>query len=181
MSFIRPELAAGLRLWRESILWAATLALGLWLVWRGYARLAPLGFTLGLLLTATGTGLLRGALRRARLARAEPGIGVVTVDEARIGYFGPLGGGFADLPALTAVEIIQAPAPAWRLTSEDGSRLVIPMGAAGADRLADALSALPGIDLDRALATGGHPRATLWRRTATKRHAPACLLPGADQ
>ena len=38
MSFVRPELAARLRRWREPMVWAALLGVGLWLVWRGYAR-----------------------------------------------------------------------------------------------------------------------------------------------
>ena len=36
MSFVRPELAARFRLWREPIAWGALLAVGGWLAWHGY-------------------------------------------------------------------------------------------------------------------------------------------------
>ena len=44
MSFLRPELAARLRRWREPLVWGALLAFGVWLAWRGYGALAPLPF-----------------------------------------------------------------------------------------------------------------------------------------
>ena len=58
---------------------------------------------------------------------------------------------------------------AWLLTSEDGSRLAIPLGAAGAERIPDALAALPGIDLGAgvaAVARSGRPPTPVWTRPA---------------
>jgi hypothetical protein len=173
MSFLRPELAERLRAWREPITWGLLLAAGLWLVWQGYARLQPLQFVVGLILAATGIGLLRPALRRVRLRAEALGEGVVVVDEWRIAYFGPRGGGFVDLPSIVRVEIVTRPhvppgsAHAWVLTAEDGSHLVVPLGAEGADRLFDALSPLPGIDFDagaNAVAARRPGRATVWRK-----------------
>jgi hypothetical protein len=173
MSFLRPELAERLRRWREPIAWAALLAAGLWLIWQGYSRLAPLPFGVGLIFAATGIGLLRPAMRRVRLHAAAPGEGVVVIDEWRIAYFGPRGGGFVDLPSIARVEIVTRPyvppdsAHAWVLTADDGTRLTVPLGAEGADRLLDALSPLPGIDFDAgaaAVATGQPGRATVWRK-----------------
>ena len=109
MSFVRPELAARFRTWREPIAWGALVAVGLWLAWYGYRRLDLLLFVLGLVLVATGLGLLRGALRRLRLHADQPGEGVVVIDEARIAYLGPRGGGFVDLPAIARVEIVTRP------------------------------------------------------------------------
>ena len=54
------------------------------------------------------------------------------------------------------------------LIAEDGSRLVIPLGAAGADRLPDALSPLPGLHLAAGAAAlaGNRPGTTLiWERS----------------
>ena len=175
MSFVRPELAARLRVWREPILWGALSLAGVWLVWRGYAGLEPLSFTLGLILLGAGLGLLRDAARRVQLRQTSPAEGVVLIDEARIGYFGPRDGGFIDLPAITAVEIVTRPhvppdsAHAWVLTADDGARLVIPIGAEGAERLFDALSPLPGIDFDAGVAAvvgPGARRATVWRKAS---------------
>lgn len=172
MSFVRPELAAGFRLWREALIWAALLALGLWLIWQGYRDLAIVTFVVGIAATATGASLLRAAIRRVRL-RGELGEGVVVVDEARIAYLGPRSGGVVDVPAIVRVEIVTRPhvppdsAHAWVLTAEDGTRLVVPLGARGADALFDALSPLPGIDFDAgaaAVAAPGPGRATVWDR-----------------
>ena len=173
MSFIRPELLARLHHWREPIGWAALLATGVFLVWRGYARLEPLLFVLGLLLAAAGAGLLRAALRRLRLSSDTLSEGVVVIEEARIAYLGPRDGGFVDLPAVTRVEIVSRPhlppsSPhAWVITAEDGTRLTIPLGAEGADALFDALSPLPGIDFDAGIAavSARRPgRAIVWRK-----------------
>jgi hypothetical protein len=150
VSFVRPELAEAFARRREAILWAAALVLGLWLIWRGYVRVDALVLVAGMILAATGFALLVGAIARLRLAAGGPGPGVVLIDEGRIGLLGPTGGGFADLSTLAAVEVSGRPGTqdrAWVLHAEDGSTLVIPFGAAGADRLPDALSALPGLDL----------------------------------
>jgi hypothetical protein len=172
MSFVRPEVADRFRRWREAGAWAALLAVGAWLVWQGYRDLAIISFVLGLGAAATGASLLVAALRRMRF-RSAPGEGVVVVDEARIAYLGPRGGGVVDLPALTRVEIVTRPhvptgsGHAWVLSAEDGTRLVIPIGAAGADALFDALSPLPGINFDAgaaAIATPAAGRALVWTR-----------------
>lgn len=167
MSFVRPELSAKLGPWREASIWAGALALGLLLVWRGLAREEALVLVGGLALAWIGFALLRGALGRMRLA-APPGPGVAVVDEGRIGIWGPQGGGFVDLPALVAVEVSGAPGAAdraWVLRSEDGSVLVIPFGAAGAERLPDRLAALPGIDFG---AAGRGAEGAVWRRDAPR-------------
>jgi hypothetical protein len=173
VSFIRAEIAETLRDWREPITWGALLALGLYLVFLGYANLAPLSFVGGLIASATGFGLLRDALRRRRLRADAPAEGVVVIDEARIGYFGPRGGGFVDLPSVSSVEMVTRPhvptgsGHAWLIRSEDGSELVIPIGALGAEALVSTLGALPGIDFDLGAATVAGPgarRAMLWRK-----------------
>lgn len=167
MSFVRPELLARVRPWRESFVWAVTLALGLSLVWRGLSRGEPLVLVAGSALAATGFALLRASLARM-LLEAPTGPGVAVVDEGRIEVWGPQGGGFVDLPALVAVEVTGVPGTAdraWVLRSEDGNVLVIPFGAAGAERLPDGLAALPGIDFD---AAGRGGAGTVWRRDAPR-------------
>lgn len=169
MSLIRPELAARLRRWREPLVWAALLLLGLWLVWRGYRSLAALPFAAGLLAAVAGAGLLRPALKRLRLA-SDPAEGVVSVVEARVGYFGPYGGGFIDLPALTAVDVRAGPPRAWVLRTDEAI-LTIPFGARDAGALFDALSALPGIDFDAAVEDEGPRTRRIWSREPPRRGA----------
>jgi hypothetical protein len=163
MTIVRQEVAAGFRRWLEPAIWTGTLGFGLALLWRGYDRLEIVVFVAGMLLTAIGYALLRGAIVRLRLRPTAPAPGVVAIDEGRIGHFGPEGGGFVDLPDLVSVSIVGAPgAPerAWHLLAEDGAALWIPFGAVGAEGLIDALSSLPGIDFSAADERG----ATIWTR-----------------
>lgn len=155
MSFLRPEVARRLQRWREPIAWGIMLAAGLLLIWRGYATLAPGPFLLGVLMAGAGATLMRSAIRRIRLTSTVQGEGVVLIDEGRIGFLGPYGGGYVDLAALARVELTPA---AWILAADDGTRLSIPRGATGAERLPDALTPLPGLDLDSA---GDAPGAVL--------------------
>ncbi|MEM6905768.1 MAG: hypothetical protein AAF568_07725, partial [Pseudomonadota bacterium] len=75
------------------------------------------------------------------------GPGLVTVEEGKIGYFGPEGGGFASLSALARVELWRGGGQAvWRFIGLEGGILEIPTEAAGAERLIDVLSGLPGLD-----------------------------------
>lgn len=170
MSFIRPELAAAFARWREPIVWGGVIVLGVAAVWRGLALGGPLLVVAGLLIAGLGLGLFIGALRRRAFRAETAGPGVVAIDEGRIGYLGPKDGGYVDLPTLVEVAITGGPGArdrAWLLRAEDGTRLVIPFGALGAERLPDALAALPGFDLGPGAAAPGlaHPgRVALWRR-----------------
>ena len=169
MSVLRPERAAALAKRREVLVWAAALGLGAALALRGLVLGAPLVLVAGLALGLVGAALLRGALLRARLADEGPGPGLVTIDEGRIAFFGPTGGGFVDLGTLVAVDVVAGPGGrAWALAAADGTRLVVPFGAVGAAGLPDALAALPGLDL---AAAGPGP---VWRRDAAD---PALALP----
>jgi hypothetical protein len=173
MSFLRPELAAALVRWREVLVWLGMLVFGLVLAWRGYAGGGALLIVLGALASGVALGLLKGALGRQAVRAVAPGPGVVAIDEGRIGYLGPLDGGYVDLPTLVEVALVArdgGAGRAWVLRSEDGTRLEIPLGAEGAERLPDSLAALPGFDLSRgvaALARPGGRRLTVWSRSAT--------------
>lgn len=179
MSFVRPELLDRLRPWREAILWAAVTAAGLWLLLRSLAPVAPIGATFGAAIALGGGALLRAALRRVALGAERAAAGIVEVDEGRIAYFAALGGGFADVPTLARVDIVEMghSGHAWLLTSEDGSRLAIPLGARGAERILDALAALPGIDFGVGVAAMSRPGplpTRVWTRpAATGAEAPA--------
>lgn len=158
---------------REAIVWTALTALGLYLLARSLAPFAPVLLGFGLMVTFTGLALLVSVLQRMAFRVETPGEGLVEIDEGRISYFGPRTGGSVGLTALVRVEIASRPhVPpdsgfAWILTADDGSRLVIPLGASGADRLPDALSPLPGLHLAAGVhaLTGNRPGTTLiWER-----------------
>lgn len=162
--FIRPELAARLRPWRETGAAVLTFAAGGWLFSLGGLLLQPLG--LGVMLVAALWGL--GAWRRRRFAAEIAAPGLVEVEEGAIRYYAAraLGGEIA-LRDLDQIRLLRLGGQAhWRLRSRTGEALLVPVQAAGAAGLADAFAALPGFDLGRAAAAlaSGHPFQTVWER-----------------
>ncbi|MEM7508014.1 MAG: hypothetical protein AAF415_14855 [Pseudomonadota bacterium] len=99
--------------------------------------------------------LLRGLIAWRRGAEGAGGPGVVTVEEGRIGYFGPHGGGFVRIDELARIEVlIRAPrgedaTHQWHFFDVSGGMLLIPNAAEGAQLLPDALGALPGLSYQR--------------------------------
>lgn len=154
-----------LRRWREVIAAGAVAAAGLWLLSLGGYVLVPAGAAL----TALAAGWAMIALRRIRFLRGVGAPGLVEVDEGQVGYFGPTFGGFVALADLAELRLAEFHgARAWRLKTQDGQVLLIPVDAAGAERLYDAFAALPGIDMARVTAAldHGQPTLPLWRRAA---------------
>lgn len=170
MSFLRPEALASLRRWRGVIAAAALLALGLW--W----GLTSLGLVkwIGWALSAGSAALLWAAVQRARFRGGSGGLGVVEVDERQIAYLAPVGGGIASLEALTEVAIgpDRAGLPVWRFRS-GAEILTIPTSAEGTEALFDALTALPGVDIEAAIrASRNRPDDTIviWARGPVRLH-----------
>ncbi len=142
---IRPAAQARLSQLRDPAFALALAVAGLWLIWLGGWVLRPLG--LGLIALAAGLGLI--AWRRLRFAAATSGqaAGLVHLDEAQIGWFGPESGGFISLAELVELRRIDRGAQRfWRLKQADGQALLIPVAAEGAAALFDAFAALPGLD-----------------------------------
>jgi hypothetical protein len=156
---IRPALRDRLRRWRETLAAAAVAAAGLWLAARG----GPLPLAAGLAVAAVAAVWAVGAFRRMRFARAVAAPGLVEVDEGQIGYLGPAFGGYVALPELVELRLVAIGGRRlWRLQQADGQVLLIPVEAAGAERLYDAFASLPGMDSAALLAAlavpaGGAP------------------------
>lgn len=171
---IRPGAAAFLMRWREVLAGAAVAALGLWL-------LPSPGYVLpvaGLGLVALGAGVAVVGLRRARFRAGGHAPGVVQVVEGQVGYFGPADGaargGFVALDDLVALTLT-ADGAHWRLTASDGTILVIPRAATGAEGLIDVFVRLPGINpaaLVRAAQAGPGP---IDRRVWTRARRPLAV------
>lgn len=165
MTFIRPEVQAALRRWREALVGAAILLLGLYwsigvtpgvLTWVGYLALF------------LGAALFFAGLQKGRARIGGGGPGVVQIVERRIGYFGPLNGGIVDLDAVTSLSLDPTEHPRhWVITHDGGPALHIPVNAEGADTLFDAFASLPGLSPGRVAATlkqDGTKPIVLWRR-----------------
>jgi hypothetical protein len=172
VSFIRPEVAAGLRRWRESLIGGAAAILGLWLLLTSYG----LPFLFGIALALGGGGLAVAGVQRARFRKGDDGPGVVQVVEGRVTYFGPWGGGAAALDQLGWLELASSDdgsAGVWTLIDEDGRRLEIPVDARGAEALFDIFAALPGLDTRKMLAAMQEPvrgRTVIWQRDVPRLH-----------
>ncbi len=141
---IRPDVAARLARWREALIGAAALVAGLAL-WFANSGLLAL---FGAVAIAVGCVLLLSGIRTARFRSDELRPGIVQVVEGRITYMGPHTGGLVELDDLTQVALHRAAdgTADWHLAHRAGPPLVIPEGAAGSDRLLDALAPLPGLD-----------------------------------
>lgn len=169
MSFFRPEAVAFLKKWREAMI-AGVILLG---------SLQAASATTGLInalswVTAlVGAALFIEGVRRARLPSDSGGIGVVEVDERRITYLGPHGGGSLSLNELIRVKVRTTdlgPAASdffWEFTDREGQRLTIPGDAENASALFDALTALPGADYEAVIKASGSTDVTeflVWER-----------------
>ncbi|SFC93132.1 hypothetical protein [Tropicimonas isoalkanivorans] len=171
MSFIRPELARTFLRWREVLAGLAASVAGLWLAGLG----GPAMLVLGGLVTAASLALSVLAWRRMRFRVEVEAPGVVEIDEGRISYFGPLMGGAVDLSELVEIEVIDVAGRrrCWRLRQADAQTLLVPMAAAGAERLYDHFAILPGMDssaLLGALSGNATTARRIWARRGTQRH-----------
>ena len=149
----------------------------LWWGWIGLE--AALAGRITAVLPLVGAGLAGAwcivSLTRTVIALNRPGVqeagpGVVTVQEGRIGYYGPEGGGFVRVSELLSIDLVRAGLPdrrEWLFTDVSGATLRIPNEAEGADQLPDALDVLPGLtyqQLATALLTSRQGGEGLWRR-----------------
>lgn len=156
---IRPEIKAGLWKWREVIASAAVFCVGIWWGLASFGIVQWLGWGLAVL----GVGFALSAAQKVRFQSDGDGPGVVTLDERRVTYLGPLDGGVADLDLMVQLDLTRA--PAWRLINGDGHYIDIPTNAKGADRLFDVFTALPGMKTEYMLSVLARDRPvqmTVW-------------------
>jgi hypothetical protein len=166
---LRPAARDWLWQRREVIAALALGLLGLWVAVQGGVVLLPAGALVMALAAALGLS----AQRRMRFAQGVAAPGMVEVDEGQVGYLGPAFGGYVALPDLTELRLVTIHRRRlWRLKQADGQALLIPVDAAGADRLFDVFASLPGMDtaeLVGALHPGqAAPSHLVWRRAAAR-------------
>lgn len=166
MSLIRPEVQHLLWRAREVIVAAITGLVGLWLMSLGGYLLFPVG---AVLVVISALWALH-ALRRLRFSQEVEAPGMVEVDEGQVGYLGPTFGGFVAVPDMVELRIITVQGRRlWRLKQNDGQALLIPVAAAGSDRLFDAFTSLPGMDTQALVeaASGDAADGVVWQRRPT--------------
>jgi hypothetical protein len=141
---IRPEAAEVILRWREALLGATGVLLGIGMM----ATSSGLSALFGLALALIGAVLGVSGLRHARFDTAEEDApGLVEVDEGQITYLGPVMGGAVALDELSEVSLRRTATGEafWKLVSTQAT-IYIPEGAHGAEQLLDALAPLPGFD-----------------------------------
>ncbi|SEM69160.1 hypothetical protein SAMN04488003_103139 [Loktanella fryxellensis] len=168
--FMRPAARAALWRWREVLAALAVATLGLWWGLNSFGVVR----WLGVVLVVAAAGLGAAGVQRARFRQDGQGPGVVSLDERRLVYMGPLTGGAMDVADLTRLDLDPAARPAhWVLTGVGGQGLAIPVNADGAEVLFDVFAALPGIRSGELLAvlerTPGS-RVTVWEKRRTLLH-----------
>ncbi|WP_372802972.1 hypothetical protein [Paracoccus seriniphilus] len=167
---IREPVRQLLSRWGEAIAAACVTLGGLWLIWLG----GWFFLALGGMVAMVGLVLLIGAWRRIPFRRQIAAPGVVEVVEGAVRYFGAneLGGEIA-LRDLVEIRLIRLNGQGhWRLRSIGGEALLIPVDAAGAEMLAHAFTALPGLQMGAVSSALAHVAEqsdaihTVWRRDA---------------
>ncbi|MDO5648916.1 hypothetical protein [Paracoccus sp. (in: a-proteobacteria)] len=162
---MRPEIQIWLRRHAEALICASIFGFGVWIGLRGGLFFGTIGIAVALV----GLALLIGALRRLAFRRAIAAPGVVELVEGAIRYYGAtFTGGEIPVRELTQIDLMDWHGHAhWRLHCANGI-LIIPVDAAGAAVLADAFTALPGVDMGAVAAALDAPEPgamrILWRK-----------------
>lgn len=168
MSFLRPQALATLLRWREALIGAAIMTLSLWGNITAFGPLRWLSW-FGLL---AGAAIIWEGWRRARFPAGADGPGVVELDEGRLTYFGPQGGGAVDLADLVRIDILttkEGPGAQdlfWIFHQHNGAPLILPGDAEGVEIIFDALASLSGVDyaaVTRAAGSTDLAEFTIWR------------------
>lgn len=169
MSFVRPEVSAGFKRWREAIIGGVLILAGVHLAVFGLGIQRWMGAGMAVI----GAMLVWEGVRRAKFPAPGGGAGVVDVDERQITYFGPLGGGAISINELVRVNVRTsdlgplAPDLYWDFFDGAGQSLTIPGDAEGVELIFDALSALEGVDYEAATKAAGtteNALFTIWRK-----------------
>jgi hypothetical protein len=162
MGLIRNDILAAAHRWREVIAAGAVALAGAWLMRLGGYLLFPLG---ALVLGLAAVWAVQAA-RRLRFVQDVDAPGLVEVDEGQVGYLCPTSGGYVALPDMVELRVIEVHGKRlWRLKQADGQALLIPVAAAGGEKLFDAFAALPGMDMQALVTAAGDGAArVVWQR-----------------
>ncbi|MYA89739.1 MAG: hypothetical protein F4X97_15030 [Boseongicola sp. SB0662_bin_57] len=173
MSMIRPEARAFLSRWQEAILSGIVLLGSLQAAALTTGLVRGLSYAAALVCAA----LFIEGVRRGRLPDRSTGAGRVEVDERQITHFTSLGRGEMSVDDLVRVKVRPGDRTSigsdffWEFTDIHGQRLTISGDVGNGAALFDALTALPGADLEAAIRVSG-PNAdgeqTVWEAAAKR-------------
>jgi hypothetical protein len=145
--FIRPEIRFVVWRYRDALIGAIVSVFGI-----GWA-MSSVGFMviLGLSVSIAGALLMFAGIQRGRFQRGHDGVGVVSVDEGQVTYFGPFQGGTLHVDELVQIDLDPGAeggdpdSASWLLLSRASGPLRIPLNASGSEKLFDVFTKLKGI------------------------------------
>ncbi|PYE84748.1 hypothetical protein [Pseudoroseicyclus aestuarii] len=175
--FLRPEARAALWRAREAIVALVVAALGGWWAAESFGAMR----WLGLVVCAAGLVAAAAAVQRLRVPRGGTGPGVVTLDEGRIAYMGPLTGGSIDLASVEVLKLDRGATPPHWILEGQGARLEVPATALGAEVLPDGFAQLRGFrhgQMMAALNDAGRGMITVWDGRRAAPQVPRDGTPG---
>ena len=162
--FLRPEARRALGRYRDLLIAAAVLGLGLYWGMTSFGILQWLGW----LLVLIGAVFAWSGVQRLRFSAGGHGEGVVHVREGQITYFGPFAGGVVALTELREIVLDRSGPPGhWVLRQLGQNPVLIPVDAEGAEALFDVFAALPGLNTEAMLAALHAPpgrQIVIWQR-----------------
>jgi hypothetical protein len=171
--FIRPEVRFVVWRYRDALIGAIVSIFGI-----GWA-MSSVGFIviLGLSVSVAGALLMFAGIQRGRFQRGHDGVGVVSVDEGQVTYFGPFQGGTLHVDDLVQIDLDPGAeaggtdeTPSWLLLSRASGPLRIPLDATGSEKLFDVFTKLKGIRIgnvvEQVQQMPSH-QVVIWRRNST--------------
>lgn len=175
MSIIRPDASQILSRFRDALIGAGIMLLGLWWAWGSLGLIKWMGVALAIL----GAGLTWAGIQRGRVLPRKGGAGVIELDEGQLTYLHPDGGAIVPLESVIRIEIETTDdGPLeddlfWLFHLLGGTIVRIPGSAVGADFLFDALAGFSGANYEQVIAASGSTAQhvfVIWQKPPTKLH-----------
>lgn len=148
MDLLRPEVKGWFYKWKEPIISTLVALMGLRLAHYGLSNHKLVLLIIGSTIVLISICVVVVSYMRISFSKFPNGIGVIEVKEKQIIYFDPSGGSVFSSDNLISIELKFAGklGSVWRLKTEDGSYVEIPLNASGNEKLFDVFMTLPKID-----------------------------------
>ena len=148
MDLLRPEVKVWLYKWKEPLISTLVTLLGLRLAHYGLSNHNLVLLIVGSVIVIIGICVVVVSYIRISFSKFPNGVGIIEVKEKQIIYFDPSGGSVFSSDSLISIELKFSDKLGliWRLKTEDGSFVEIPLNASGNEKLFDVFMTLPKID-----------------------------------
>ena len=148
MNLLREEVKLWLYKWKEPLIMGVITLFGLKLTLDALSNYNIILLAIGSAIVVIGICVFIASYMRISFSKFPNGVGVVEVKEKQIIYFDPSGGLAFSSDSIVSITLnaCNRTGLIWRITTEDGSIIKIPLNAMGNEKLYDAFMTLPKID-----------------------------------